>query len=336
MQEKILNRVISYWYECIRQEDILGKDISISVRSKAVLYPFNQDSFIFRKNELKIEINDEKILEFHNYARTKGFESYYGYPVLFYFDEESAKYLLAPLFIIKISFLPDGGKLYLQKDEPIPVCGIQALNKLGLKTEEIADINQLIETTFRNSVSISKENLVKKCIDIISKETYIQINEEINPGFLSNAKKLSKNSLPGLYNKSLIFIGDNTIYNMSLLEDLLELRLKNDLENTSLSFLLSNYTPTEGRDLIPILPFPANEYQIAALKDIFLNRLSVITGPPGTGKSQFISNLLINLFLEGKSVLFVSHTNPAVEVVNNKINSNFNNLMLRTGRKELR
>ncbi|MCL4386546.1 MAG: hypothetical protein M1326_09605, partial [Cyanobacteria bacterium] len=45
---------------------------------------------------------------------------------------------------------------------------------------------------------------------------------------------------------------------------------------------------------------------------------------------------LLILFLEGKSVLFVSHTNPAVEVVNNKINSNFNNLMLRTGRKELR
>jgi len=84
------------------------------------------------------------------------------------------------------------------------------------------------------------------------------------------------------------------------------------------------------------LPFPSNEYQLSAIKDIFRNSLSVITGPPGTGKSQFISNLIINLFLDNKTVLFVSHTGEAVDVVNSKINEQFRNLMLRTGKKELR
>ena len=46
--------------------------------------------------------------------------------------------------------------------------------------------------------------------------------------------------------------------------------------------------------------------------------------------------MLINLFLEGKSVLLVSHTGEAVDVVNQKINEQFRNLMLRTGKKELR
>lgn len=44
---KELNRVISYWYDCIKNEDILERDISIHVRSKAVLYPFDTDPFIF-------------------------------------------------------------------------------------------------------------------------------------------------------------------------------------------------------------------------------------------------------------------------------------------------
>ena len=85
-----------------------------------------------------------------------------------------------------------------------------------------------------------------------------------------------------------------------------------------------------------MLPFPSNEYQITAIQDIFRHSLTVIIGPPGTGKSQFISNLIVNLFLASKSVLFVSHTGEAVNVVNSRINEQFRNLMLRTGKKELR
>jgi len=41
-----LNNVISYWYDCIKNEDILERDISIHVRSKAVLYPFDTHLFL--------------------------------------------------------------------------------------------------------------------------------------------------------------------------------------------------------------------------------------------------------------------------------------------------
>jgi len=336
MKPGILNAIVSYWYECIRQEDILGKDISINARSKALLYPFDNDLLIFGRKEESFITSNPKLIDFYTYTKTKGFDSYYGYPILFYFNEDENKFCIAPLFIIKIKLYILDNQLKIQKDEPLPVCGILALEKLGLKTEEIADINNKIEDLFKNSSSISNKELAKKAVVIIENETFIQINEEIDPDNLNNQTKICKNDSPGLYNKSVIFIGDNTIYNLSLLEDLLELKSKNDLNKTSLSFLLSQNTPREGQEIIPVLPFPANEYQIIALQDIFINKISVITGPPGTGKSQFISNLIINLFLAGKSVLFVSHTNPAVEVVNNKVNSNFYNLMFRTGRKELR
>jgi hypothetical protein len=121
-----------------------------------------------------------------------------------------------------------------------------------------------------------------------------------------------------------------------LVKDLLELKGRDDLEKTSLSFFSAPQTADVQNEIIPILPFPSNEYQITAIQDIFRHSLSVITGPPGTGKSQFISNLIVNLFLTGKSVLFVSHTGEAVDVVNSRINEQFKNLMLRTGKKELR
>ena len=100
---ELLNSIVAYWYDCIKNEDILEKDISINVRSKAVLYPFDNDPFIFDgKENLVLVSEDEKLTTFSEYITTQGYEPYYGYPILFYFDGESKKYLVAPLFIIKV------------------------------------------------------------------------------------------------------------------------------------------------------------------------------------------------------------------------------------------
>ena len=331
----LLNRICSYWYECIKNEDALEKDISIDVRTQAALYPFDNDPFVFNKRAVRIKITDEKLSKFSN-AKMQGLEFFYGYPLLFYREQRANKDLVAPLFIIKIKFEHDETGTYVSRDETYPTCGIQALTKLDLKTEEIASLNQSIEDLFACNPNISEEELCRQALEILNKEVDISINEEIGPFKLSNSTKLTNGMTAGLYNKSLIFTGETTAFNIHLVKDLLELKSRNDLDKTALSFFSAPRSADAQSEVVPILPFPANEYQITAIQDIFKYSLSVITGPPGTGKSQFISNLIINLFLQGKSILFVSHTGEAVNIVNARINDQFKNLMLRTGRKENR
>jgi len=88
---------------------------------------------------------------------------------LFYRDQITDKDLVAPFFIIKIKFDQDGKDTFLSKDEARPICGIQALTKLGLRTEEIANINQSVENLFASNPNIDIQQLATQALEIIKK-----------------------------------------------------------------------------------------------------------------------------------------------------------------------
>lgn len=68
-----------------------------------------------------------------------------------------------------------------------------------------------------------------------------------------------------------------------------------------------------------IYPFGLNESQLAAVEQAFRAQVSVIEGPPGTGKTQTILNILANILLRGKTVAVLSNNNAAVENVYEKL-----------------
>lgn len=64
----------------------------------------------------------------------------------------------------------------------------------------------------------------------------------------------------------------------------------------------------------------ADSSQIAVIEDIKNGHNMVVEGPPGTGKSQTIVNLIAELIAAGKTVLFVSEKMAALEVVKSRLN----------------
>ncbi|MBK7820484.1 MAG: DUF4011 domain-containing protein [Tessaracoccus sp.] len=66
-------------------------------------------------------------------------------------------------------------------------------------------------------------------------------------------------------------------------------------------------------------PIPADGSQLVAVSDALAGRTFVLEGPPGTGKSQTIANLLARAIATGKKVLFVAEKRAALDVVSGRV-----------------
>ncbi|MGI9098053.1 MAG: caspase, EACC1-associated type [Solirubrobacteraceae bacterium] len=82
-----------------------------------------------------------------------------------------------------------------------------------------------------------------------------------------------------------------------------------------------------------VAPFDLNEAQEAVLRSAMTRRLTVATGPPGTGKSQLVANLVTTAVANEQSVVVTSTNNRAVDEVWERCNSVAPGLLIRTGNR---
>ena len=73
-------------------------------------------------------------------------------------------------------------------------------------------------------------------------------------------------------------------------------------------------------------PLPWNDEQKRIAERIEVNYGVVVKGPPGTGKSHTIANLIARFLSQGKSVLVTSQTSKALEVLRGKLPENIRSL----------
>ena len=76
---------------------------------------------------------------------------------------------------------------------------------------------------------------------------------------------------------------------------------------------------TDLNELSTAVPVPADASQLQAVADAVGGRTFVLEGPPGTGKSQTITNLLAHAMATGKRVLFVAEKRAALDVVKKRL-----------------
>ena len=75
----------------------------------------------------------------------------------------------------------------------------------------------------------------------------------------------------------------------------------------------------EHEKIAPYLVMNADSSQFSALVDVMGGKNLALEGPPGTGKSQTIVNVIANAVAEGKKVLFVAEKQAALEVVYSRL-----------------
>ena len=94
-------------------------------------------------------------------------------------------------------------------------------------------------------------------------------------------------------------------------------------EDSILASFLSGIAPASNgkQSRTSIYPFGFNASQKEAVDNALNNKLCIIEGPPGTGKTQTILNIIANAVMKGESVAVVSSNNSATTNVFDKLKS---------------
>lgn len=132
-------------------------------------------------------------------------------------------------------------------------------------------------------------------------------------------------------NTAILFVSDNLRYGKNLHKELTQIRdsSADELDKTALAYIFRKHAKPGaqlGKFGVPVgenrsrrefvFPFvPVSDAQTVATERAFSESFVVVKGPPGTGKSQVVANIIGNSVWRGESVLFTSRNHKAIESV---------------------
>ena len=243
-----------------------------------------------------------------------------GYPVL------KTKHFLSPLFVISITY-NDGthgnqegftidNELLINKD----VIDKYSTNE---KTENIYELREL-------EAELGFDEGHAAFVDLSEK---VNLLRTIRPDWewkdnldIDNLKKdqIQISDTDGILNRAILFAKEPTPYTVGLSNELANLESWSDFNirhSILWKFIQKQFckTPPFEKEILEVLPL--NDEQEKAVRSALSADVTLISGPPGTGKTQVVSNLIINAAIAGQNVLFTSKNNNAVDVVVKRVNS---------------
>jgi hypothetical protein len=161
----------------------------------------------------------------------------------------------------------------------------------------------------------------------------------LDPGALADPLALGDPWRPqeiGVFNLAMAFKGELDYATRNLIQDLEWMRRAPDWRGSAARFLLEVAKPPAA-SLPESCAFELNDSQELALASAATAPLTVITGPPGTGKSQTVAAIVADAWLRGETVLVTSTNNtPIDDVINDKMLRLDEALILRTGNVDKR
>ena len=147
------------------------------------------------------------------------------------------------------------------------------------------------------------------------------MNRELTPyndeALTTYFEKVKSNLPEGLTLEESMSIGVYSFYKMSMYQDIMNNKEK-VLSNNNIKILLGDeYTKSlETKEQQPVYPVvECDSSQLGAIQLAANGKSFCLQGPPGSGKSQTITNIIATLLGQGKKILFVSEKIAALNVV---------------------
>ncbi len=250
------------------------------------------------------------------------------------------KRFCAPLVLFPAKLSNNEGDYFLRIDHENIIINRQALNRLE----------------FKNS-AMSKEEFTNICIDcfLSSKSIGFRLKKIFDENF-SNIDTTELSLFPNVWPQTEIkkYFNStdlkNNFYKIIPAAGTVLLDKTNSSQKvlTDLSFIAEENIFTESLNQLILkkgflykrqpshLKSSLNKEQYKALQNGSSYTNSVIIGPPGTGKTHTISAIVADYMLKKKSVLVVSKTKTAVEVLRNTLDKQFrlNNFIVQTSGRD--
>jgi len=325
-----LAKLCKYYLDCLSHDDMEGVSVYASSYYGDLDYielsslpmfntegddPFNSSSGQRLLGRIRRDQNRKVVILGYpvrlNFKRSRnGWEGFFVEPLLLFpFHEPEGRF----------------GKPTLTAD--MPQINIKALKSLS----NSGDVNLMEE-----SILLSEELGLASTIDdqpaldeLFERLKEIRAewdwHEKIDPYNLSIDAPIPTVNDQGIYNKAVLVTTERSQYTKGLESELSNLNkiVENTYRNTALGVWLDGKTiDSPLPDMPPLIEvLPLNSEQRQAVRQSLSNQLTVITGPPGTGKSQVVTSILINAAWQGKTVLFASKNNKAVDVVEARVNN---------------
>lgn len=317
-------RIINYFRYCLVLEDLKSSEIPDSAIPLDLPFsPFTISEFIA---PLSPEL-DSFLKKQSFYSKAQRIQLLLAFPVLFIQDKNNGNQNTAktkvPVFISSLDFEIDERKkiVSFKISEKFEISKTFISRALG-----IPDPEQLEEIKSQ----IDKAKTEQEKLNIIF--------DNINP----ERARITKDDFNAIYSSNRIFIfWGNWGTNFKVIKELEELSKQSGLSPVFLSFVKrTSFSNSESPIYFNILPFSQlNREQQLAVESAFKRPLTVVTGPPGTGKTQISFNILANAIINGKTVLFSTKNNKAVDDVCKKFESIFASSQLspliRVGNREV-
>ena len=246
---------------------------------------------------------------------------YMVFGFLEWYDNNTDNSRLAPLFLVPVRLhkgrLNPKTKTY---EYTLSYSGEDIIPNLSLREKLRIDFGMALPDLDENT---EPEDYFKEVLDLIKdNQPHWRICRYISLALLNFSKLLMYLDLdPARWPKDANII-EHSVVSRFLLGDEKNTDIDDNSEGGYIGFG-EEYPIDEMEDIHTKYPLidDADSSQHSALIDAVNGRNLVIEGPPGTGKSQTITNLIAAAMAQGKKVLFVAEKLAALEVVRSRLDA---------------